>query len=101
MELFDRIQHPDSLINRIQDKLIRVINAIARKPVVDGQLLKDVTVLVTSATRVEHKLGRKPRGFILTSGAYATVIETQAADEEFLYLQSSGGANYVGGLWVF
>lgn len=100
MELFDKLQSPDGLLNRIQDRLKSVINAIARKPIVDGILLEGVTLANSATNRVPHNLGRLPRGWIVvkrTSGA--VIYDNVAADDKFLTLNSSAAA--VVSLWVF
>ena len=101
MELFDRIQHPDSLINRIQDKLVRVINAIARKPIVDGHIISGV-LIDSVETKVEHGLGRVPQGWMIINGQSDVVEETADADDKFLYLIAVLGATLENRkLWVF
>ena len=103
MQLFDRIQTADEVLNRIQDRLKSVINAIAGKPIIDGQLLEGVDVTSAAVTPVPHKLGRVPRGMVVTQ-ATDYVFQTQAPDSKFLYLQTvaivTGGAIKIN-LWVF
>jgi hypothetical protein len=98
MELFDRLQHPDELINRIQDRLKTAINAILRKPIVDGVLIS-ATVNPT-ATAVEHKLGRLPRGFIVVSGQASIINPIGVTDDKFIRVYSAGSAETVT-FWVF
>jgi hypothetical protein len=98
MELFGRTQHPDSVINRIQDKLIRVINAIARKPIVDGHVV--TADIATTETKVEHGLGRVPQGWIALTPSVLSIGQSRAADENFLYLLSTG-AQPGQKFWVF
>lgn len=98
MELFDRLQTTDSLLNRIQDKLMRVINAIARKEILDGRLIEDITV-TPSTTRIEHKLGRVPRGWIVANGTPDLIVES-SRDDRFLVVSSAGGTATID-IWVF
>jgi|CXWL01.1.fsa_nt_gi hypothetical protein len=98
LSLFDRLQHPDELVNRIQDRMKAVINAVIQKPLVDGHL---VTATVAPAqTAVAHKLGRLPRGYFVVSGQASIIGLSAAADTNFLYVSSSGGSETVT-FWVF
>lgn len=100
MELFQRIQTADSLLNRIQDHLLRVINAIARKEIIDGRLIE--VQLSPAPTRVEHKLGRVPRGWIVVNPIRGeTFTEYQSPDERFLYISSLSSAVFTARIWVF
>ncbi len=101
MELFDRIQHPDSLINRIQDKILKVVNAIARKEILDGHVI--TADVGNTETAVEHGLGRVPQGWILLNGPAGTLdacIEMSPPDDKFLYL-AFNGAQVDRKFWVF
>lgn len=106
MQLFERITHPDELLNRIQDRLKAIVNAIARKPVIDGVLME--ALVGDTETRIEHKLGRVPHGWIILNGngypGVGWVYETQAPDEKFLYLSNSLGDGTIPPnrkFWVF
>lgn len=98
MELFDRLQTADELLNRIQDRIKRVLNPVLKNPLLDGRL---VSALVTpAATQIEHKLGRVPLGYFIVSGPGSLVSQYQAADARYLYV-SSGGGNENITFWVF
>lgn len=98
MEIFDRIHHPDSLINRIQDKLTRVINAIARVPLLDGVLLEGVAI-DAAATVVPHSLGRTPRGYICLDAQANQIGQIAPADDKFLYVAATSPLTT--SFWVF
>lgn len=98
MQLFERITHADELINRIQDRLKAVINAVIQKPIVDGVLI--TATVTTSATNVEHKLGRQPRGYIIVSGQQAIINPIGVVTDKFIPVYSSGAAEVVT-FWVF
>lgn len=100
MQPFDRIQTEDALLNRIQDRLKSVINAIVGKPLIDGLLLEDVALAAIATNQVPHKLGRLPRGWIVVKRSSGAVIyDNVAADDKFLTLNSSAAATVT--LWVF
>jgi hypothetical protein len=98
LPLFDRIQHADELINRIQDRLKTVINTVMRKPLIDGQLVSwEVSPLTTN---VPHGLGRVPRGYFVVSGQANLIGQTAPADASFLYVSTGGGTETIT-FWVF
>lgn len=99
MELFDRIQSPDSILNRVQDKITRVVNAIARKQIIDGLLVESVSIASTE-TAVPHGLDRVPQGWMLVNGSPYPVEESAPADNKFLYLVASSPTTGRK-IWVF
>lgn len=68
-----KIQSDDEILNRIQDGIIPVINAVLAHPILDGRIVdtlaKDVNgqfpaiVLGAAAVNVPHLLGRKYQGW--------------------------------------
>lgn len=103
MQLFSKLQHTDSLINLIQDRLKSVINAIAGKEVVDGQIVT-VDSIGGTMVRVQHKLGRVPNGWILVNGHTSadTIVELLPPDSNFIYLSTSGFTTMTNRkFWVF
>lgn len=107
MERLDRTHSNDTVLNRIQDKIIRALNAVVSKPIINGQLIEQVLVDYAAPTLVPHKLNRKPRGWFvvhpgLPSQANANPIDAAVADEKFLYLQADSATDsFFGNLWVF
>lgn len=107
LELFDRTHSGDTILDRIQDKIMRVLNPALRVPILNGHLVENVFVSYAAATRIEHKLGRKPRGWFVVrpcvpSQASAHPLDDIEADDKFLYLRAnSTTTGFLGHLWVF
>jgi hypothetical protein len=87
-------------VERFQDVVENVLGGISASPIISGQLVADV-YLDTAAKRVEHKLGRKPLGYIVVrQDASETIYEqTEVRKDLFLNLAASGPVTV--SLWVF
>jgi hypothetical protein len=106
MQRFDRIQTDDSILNRIQDRLKAVINAIAGKPIIDGQII--TATITPGGVSIPHGLGRVPNGWILISGGVTNFVsstdtpcQTTKPDARFLYLIMGQLTLTNAKLWVF
>jgi hypothetical protein len=101
MQLFDRLQTKDEHLNRVQDRVKSVVNAVAQKPIVDGLLITATGLNNSTVTSVPHGLGRVPQGVIQCTLVNDTIYETAARDNRFLYLKTLtvplGPVNF----WVF
>lgn len=62
----------------LQTKWASQLNPLLSNPISNGILLKSV-ILATGANVVNHKLGRKPQGWIITryNGGTANLYDTQ------------------------
>ncbi len=79
-----------------------VLNPVLKNPLVDGVLLKNIT-LVVGSNQINHKLGRNLQGWLIVRlrGA-AVVYDTQDSNQmpsKTLLLTSDTGVNV--DLWVF
>jgi hypothetical protein len=105
MQHFDRIQTDDSLLNRIQDRIKSVVNAIAGREIIDGRII--TTAITAVGGSVAHGLGRIPNGWIVLNGIpndFVTanaIQETNAPDKNFLYLIALTQNIPSAKLWVF
>jgi hypothetical protein len=80
--------------------IIRSIRELQALPVLAGVLVEDVSLVSANTTAVQHKLGRVPRGFVVTNLTdNATVWHGQAPDANALYLYASTDTTV--DLWVF
>ena len=71
-------------------------------PILDGILIEDIVFSGAVTVIVPHKLGRKPRGYILTdvTGGLAIIARNAGAwDDKFLSLASSRAC--IIAIWVF
>ena len=87
-------------VERFQDVVENVLGSIAASPIISGQLVADVS-LTSTPKRIEHKLGRKPLGYmVVRQDADATVYEQDEKRLDlFLNLASSNPVTV--SLWVF
>lgn len=98
---FSRVQASDDVLNRIQDRVKVVTDALANSEVVDGRLL-DVSLVNGSFTPVSHGLQRPPLGYVVVRRSANAVVWDQGATADassLLWLQSSAAVTVT--LWVF
>ena len=90
-----KIQHDDIRINLIQDRILEALNNVLALPIIDSDLIQGIAV-VSGANTINHKLGRKLRGWIPTrNSASITLYDTQATNplpDKTLQLVASGSA---------
>jgi hypothetical protein len=87
-------------VELMQDSIERVIGPLSSIEVLDGVLVSDIE-LSTTAKRVEHKLGRKPTGWILVNKNAAEDVFSalDVKPEFFLNLTATGTVTV--SLWIF
>lgn len=92
----------DKGIDLMQTSWAADINPLLKNAVLQGILLKNVS-LTTGANSVNHKLGRKLQGWMLTRvRAAATIYDTQDANSmPELTLTLNSSANVVVDIYVF
>lgn len=72
-----KFQSEDKSLMLLQTAWASQIDPVLRNPLTQGNLLKNVT-LASGANVVDHKLGRKLQGWVLTrQRAAASVFDTQ------------------------
>jgi hypothetical protein len=103
-KLFIPADFPMSRVfNTAQDYVEEVLNPILNAAIIDGVILKDIDLVSGSFTSVEHKLGRKPRGYLVIRKSAAETVYEDAGDYDsrklFLKLKASGSVTV--NLWVF
>ena len=86
-----------------QDHIEEVITPVLDAAIIDGVIVEDVLLNSSSFTDVKHKLGRKPRGYIVIRKSAAQTVFEEAGDYEnrklFLKLKASGAVTV--NLWIF
>lgn len=98
---FAKVQVDDDALNRVQDRIKQVTDALVANQLLEGRLLT-VTLTAGAFTPVSHGLGRRPTGyFVVRRNANAVLWDrADAADANaFLYLQPSATVTVT--LWVF
>ena len=91
------------VFNTAQDHVESVINPILASVIIDGVILEDIDLVSTGFTSIEHKLGRKPRGYLVIRRSSAQTVYEDAGDYDnrklFMKLRASGSVTV--NLWVF
>ena len=91
------------VFNNAQDHLEEVINPITDSQIIDGVILEDIALNSSTFTTIEHKLGRKPRGYLVIRKSAAQTVYEEAGDYDnrklFIKLRASGTVTV--NLWVF
>ena len=91
------------VFNNAQDHIESVINPILASAIIDGVILEDIDLVSGSFTDIEHKLGRKPRGYLVIRKSAAQTVYEEAGDYDnrklFMKLRASGSVTV--NLWVF
>ena len=86
-----------------QDHIEEVITPVLNAVIIDGVVVEDIDLVMGSFTSVEHKLGRKPRGYLVIRRSAAQTVYEEAGDYEnrklFLKLRASGTVTV--NLWIF
>lgn len=103
-KLFIPADFPMSRVfNNAQDHIESVINPVLNSAIIDGVILEDIDLVSGSFTDVEHKLGRKPRGYLVIRKSAAETVYEDAGDYDnrklFIKLRASGSVTV--NLWVF
>ena len=91
------------VFNNAQEHVESVINPVLDSAIIDGVLLEDIALVSGSFTSIEHKLGRKPRGYLVIRKSAAQTVYEDAGDYDnrklFIKLRASGSVTV--NLWVF
>ena len=86
-----------------QDHIEEVITPVLNAAIIDGVIVEDVILNSSTFTNIKHKLGRKPRGYIVIRKSAAQTVFEEAGDYEnrklFLKLKASGAVTV--NLWIF
>ena len=60
-----KVVHKDSDINRIQDNVSIAVQQLFNKDIVNGNLLKAISLSANTPNTISHKLGRELSGYII------------------------------------
>jgi len=86
---------------RAQSNLESFVAPISKSIILNGVLVEDV-ILTTSSTAIEHKLGRKPRGYIICKNNATTSVYTPVASTSpELFENLAASASCTVSIWFF
>ena len=88
----------DNTLTQFQAAVEDTVSQLNQVPILDGILLTDVSV-GTSQTIVNHKLGRKPRGYMVVSQSALATVANQAFTSDAIPMVASTPVTL--SLWVF
>lgn len=93
----------DELVDRFQDNVEAFTNQLSQKQIIDGQILKNITLITGSVNEVSHKLGRELTGWIIIRNRANSILwDSQDSNlRKGLTLLLNCTANTVVDLWVF
>jgi hypothetical protein len=83
---------------RLQENIKQFIGQLNKSIFIDGNLVENI-IIGTGDTKIEHKLGRVPKGFIVTDLAANTNIWRTGYDSRFITLRA--GTQTSISIWVF
>lgn len=79
---FTQIWSGEQEVTRLQSHIKTTLNPLLELPISDGILIKNLTIN-TSDTLIDHKLGRKPEGFLITRlRTNAVIYESATSNDE-------------------
>lgn len=64
---FKKFKAKDEDLNLVQENVAKVFKSILANPLIDMVFLKDIDLLTGQDNIVEHKLQRKPLGFVIVN----------------------------------
>lgn len=88
---FKKFKSQDSDLNLVQDNVAKVFKSILANPLIDMSFLKDIELLTGQDNIVEHKLQRKPLGFIIVNKNANSEVwnETSSLEKKLMNLKCS------------
>jgi hypothetical protein len=101
---FKRLEFKDKDVALLQQNCYLVFNEINHKEIIDGIVVRNVSIPTGSVVKVDHKLGRAPEGWIvIRKRANADVWDTQDANlsNKSIHLYLNSSADVVVDLWIF
>jgi len=99
---FRKVTSGDRNISQLQSNVDQAVSDVIKAPILNGRLVDDVK-LTSAPTRIEHKLGRKPSGYIIVKrNADAQVYDSLANEESpTLFLPLISSADVTVSIWIF
>lgn len=95
---FNQLQHPDTLINRIQNAVASALNPITSILFLDGEQLTSIELTSGVPKEVSHRLGRQVSNYWVTKANAAANVYDQGSTTTTITLVSN--ANVTINLWV-
>lgn len=99
----EKIKTTDSDLSAVQDNIVRSLSSLLVKEILDGQILKNISLASGSINKVSHLLSRPVTGYIvIKKNANATIWDSESSNaQKDLFLTLNTSANCTVSLWVF
>jgi len=100
---FNKVQNPvsgDFATMQGNYGLTNEVNKLSDKPLLNGSLLAGIS-LSTSEKSIDHKLGKKYQGFIITKLNANAVVWASSTTDSDKFLKLTASASCTVDLWVF
>lgn len=99
MKVYTSVNVSDYDLSRVQDSVSQTLNDITLKPLLDGFLLTNISLIAGVDNKINHKLGRTLQMWLVVrQDANANVWEVASVTSSVLALRCS--ANVTISLWV-
>lgn len=86
-------------VELLQQNVKKFVKVLEDNPLLDGTFLEGIALNAAANTVINHKLGRRPRGWILTDQSAAATVYRVAWTDKTLTLLASAASTV--DLWVF
>lgn len=103
---FIKIRTQDEDLNKMQERVEAAFQPIFNSEIVNGVFLEEINLVTGSDNIIEHKLGRKVRGYIVVSksansNVYDKINDASDTTNKNFYLNLQCSANVTVNLWIF
>lgn len=90
----------ESALNLFRVAVENVVRDVNRCPFITGSLIEDITFVAFQDQKVYHKLGRAPKGWIVTTatGDYLSIFENERTDK---YVEFHPEKPFTASFWFF
>jgi hypothetical protein len=103
LKAFKKIRTDSGNLDEVQENIEDVLTPFIRSQIIDGVLIRDISLSSGIDNKVNHKLGRKPTGWLLVrkraQGDVWDLQDSNRTPSKTLVLRSS--TNIVVDLWIF
>ena len=100
---FKKIQSENKDLNKVQSNIEQLMEPFLNSEVINGVLIKNISLNASITNQVNHKLGRKPLGWIIVRQRANSIIwdsqDTNTKANRTLELSCSN--NVTIDLWIF
>ena len=100
---FLSLNFQDNALSQVLQRIKLILEQVTGKTLLDGYLLESKALSTGVSNSITHKLGREPRGYIITQKSVDCRIWddqlTNTDKDKFLKLRTS--ANVTVNIWIF